>query len=108
MTCDFKVLTSQNDLRMPGGAHAKPRHFLRVRNQASGEICLEWSESRDQRAMDVGDRGHEEDRLTRRLHDGGAGESGSQHGSQLGRISAYLLESARGASDIESSFTARD
>ena len=72
---------------LPGGVGGKQRHYLRVRDAVTGEICLEWSESRDQRAMTVGDRGHEEDRLTRRLHDGGAGESGSQHGSQCGSMS---------------------
>ena len=59
--------------RLNGGAGAKPRHFLRVRNQESGEICLTWEEPSGQRATNpAGRAAAEADGLTRKLHGGAA------------------------------------
>ena len=69
--------------RVHGGVGARPRHFLRVRNQSTGEICLEWEEARDQRTTNpAGREGEECDALTRKLHDGdGGGGSASGYSS---------------------------
>lgn len=71
--------------RLPGGVGARPRHFLRVRNQRTAEICLEWEEPRDQRNTNpVGREGHEADALTRKLHAGdGAGGGASRPSSSV-------------------------
>ena len=63
--------------RMPGGVGAVPRYFLKVRNQRTAEICLEWEEPRDQRRTNPAQhKGEEGDALTRKLHEGGGSECG--------------------------------
>lgn len=61
---------------MPGAAGSKVRHYLRVRDSSTGEICLEWSAPRNGRVTDpsgnpgAGGEGH--DAFTKKLH-GAAG-----------------------------------
>ena len=67
--------------RMAGGAAAVPRYFLKVRNQRTAEICLEWEEPRDQRRTNPAQHKTEEgDALTRKLHEGGPEGGGSKCG----------------------------
>jgi hypothetical protein len=68
--------------RLPGGVGGRPRHFLKVRDQLTAEICLEWEEPRDQRNTNPAaqNKGEETDALTRKLH-GGGDEGGSSTAS---------------------------
>ena len=65
---DLKVLTVEAGV-INGGSKSRPRHYLRVKDTDTGEICLEWETPTDQRLTDPSARDTSEtDALTRRLH----------------------------------------
>ena len=65
---ELKVLTLEAGVTN-GGSKCRPRHYLRIKDVDTGEICLEWETPTDQRLTDPAMRdASETDALTRRLH----------------------------------------